>query len=285
VLGPSGSGKSTLLRAIAGLERPDAGRVLLDGRDLAGVPPHLRGIGLMHQDGVLFPHRDVAGNVEFGLRMAGIPRAERARRTAALLELVGLAGFERRSTGTLSGGERQRVALARALAPEPRVLLLDEPLGSLDRPLRDRLAGELVALADRLELTLVHVTHDADEAFAIGDRVAIVSAGRVVQHGTPDELWSAPASEWAARFLGLRNVLERAGRRMLVRPEGVRLVPGDAAVVLAVERRGAAVRVRLRLDGGEELDAVTTDLRLPRPGDRVGVELDPAATVELPPSA
>jgi thiamine transport system ATP-binding protein len=283
VLGPSGSGKSTLLRAIAGLERPDAGRVLLDGRDLAGVPPHLRGIGLMHQDGVLFPHRDVAGNVEFGLRMAGIPRAERARRTAALLELVGLAGFERRSTGTLSGGERQRVALARTLAPEPRVLLLDEPLGSLDRPLRDRLAGELVALADRLELTLVHVTHDADEAFAIGDRVAIVSAGRVVQHGTPDELWSAPASEWAARFLGLRNVLERAGRRVLVRPEGVRLVPGDAAVVLAVERRGAAVRVRLRLHGGEEFDAVTTDLRLPRPGDRVGVELDPAATVELPP--
>ena len=282
VLGPSGSGKSTLLRAIAGLVAPDAGRVLVGGRDLVGVPPHLRGVGLMHQDGALFPHRDVARNVDFGLRMAGMPAAERGRRVGELLELVGLAGFERRSPGTLSGGERQRVALARALAPEPRVLLLDEPLGSLDRPLRERLAEDLVALFERLRLTVVHVTHDADEAFAVGDRIAIVRDGRIVQHDTPDGLWTRPVDEWVARFLGLRNVLERDGRRVVVRPEAVRVTPGDGAVVLAAERRGAAVRLRVRLDDGEELDAVTTELRHPRAGDRVRVELDPAGTIELP---
>jgi thiamine transport system ATP-binding protein len=280
VLGPSGSGKSTLLRAVAGLVAPAAGRVLLDGCDLAGVPPHRRGIGLMHQDGVLFPHRDVAGNVEFGLRMGGMAGAERARRVAELLQLVGLAGFERRSPGTLSGGERQRVALARALAPEPRVLLLDEPLGALDRPLRERLAEDLVALSIRLGLTVVHVTHDADEAFAVGDRVAVVRDGRIARHGTPDELWSDPGSEWVGRFLGL-NVLGRDGGRIVVRPEGVRLERGDGASVVAAERRGPVVRVRVQLDSGELLDAVTTELDHPRPGERVRVELDPAAITRL----
>jgi len=281
VLGPSGSGKSTLLRTVAGLVRPDAGRVLLDGRDLADVPPHRRGIGLMLQEGALFPHRDVGGNVGFGLEMAGTARGQLRTRTAELLELVGLAGLERRSIGTLSGGERQRVALARSLAPEPRVLLLDEPLGSLDRPLRERLADELVELFERLGLTVVHVTHDVGEAFAIGDRVALMRGGRVVQQAPPDELWARPSDEWVARFLGMRNVRDAAGRRVVIRPEAVRVAPGEGAAVLGVQRRGAVVRLRVRLDDGEELDAVTTDLDHPRTGERVRVDIDPAGITDL----
>jgi thiamine transport system ATP-binding protein len=284
VLGPSGSGKSTLLRAIAGLQRPDAGRVVLDGRDLAGVPTHERGIGLMFQDGVLFPHRDVEGNVAFGLRMQGVPRGERAGRVARVLELVGLSGFERRSATTLSGGERQRVALARALAPEPRVLLLDEPLGSLDGPLRERLLHDLEELFERLRLTVVLVTHDVGEAFAIGDRVAVFRGGRVVQAAQPDELWARPVDAWTARFLGIRNVREHEGRTVAIRPEAVRVEPGEGAVVLAAERRGPVVRLRVRLDGGGELDAVTTALEHPRRGDRVAVEIDPAGVVEIDPA-
>ncbi len=284
VLGPSGSGKSTLLRTIAGLLRPDAGRVLLAGSDLAGVPPHRRGIGLMLQEGALFPHRDVAGNVGFGLRVAGVPREERERRTAELLELVGLAGLERRPIGTLSGGEQQRVALARALAPEPRVLLLDEPLRSLDRPLRERLLEELVELFQRLELTVVHVTHDVGEAFAFGDRVALMRAGKVVQAGVPDEVWARPADEWAARFLGMRNVRERGGRRLVIRPEAVLVTRGHGAVVIGAQRQGAAVRLRVRLDGGEELDALTTEVDHPRAGESVRVDVDPAGVVDLGPA-
>jgi thiamine transport system ATP-binding protein len=281
VLGPSGSGKSTLLRAIAGLQRPDAGRVVLDGRDLAGVPTHERGIGLMFQDGVLFPHRNVEGNVAFGLRMQGMPRGERAGRVARVLELVGLSGFERRSTTNLSGGERQRVALARALAPEPRVLLLDEPLGSLDGPLRERLLRDLEALFERLRLTVVLVTHDVGEAFAIGDRVAVFRDGRVVQAAQPDELWARPVDAWTARFLGIRNVREREGRTVVIRPEAVRVERGEGAVVLSAERRGPVVRLRVRIDGGDELDAVTTALEHPRRGDRVAVEIDPAGVFEI----
>lgn len=283
VLGPSGSGKSTLLRVVAGLLRPEAGRVLLAGRDLVGIPSHRREIGLMHQDGALFPHLDVAGNVEFGLRMAGLRRVERERRTAELLELVGLPGFERRSLAGLSGGEQQRVGLARALAPEPRVLLLDEPLGSLDRPLRERLVEELSELFERLGLTVIHVTHDVGEAFAIGDRVAVMHEGRVVQHATPDDLWARPADEWIANFLGMTNIREQDGRRVVVRPEAVRLTPGDAAVVVAVQRRGPAVYSRVRLEDGEILESVSTGLEHPQLGDRVGVEVDRGGIIDLDP--
>lgn len=281
VLGPSGSGKSTVLRTIAGVQRPDGGRVLLHGKDLATVPPHRRGIGLMLQEGALFPHRDVAGNVSFGLRMSGVDRGRRAERTAEMLTLVGLAGFERRQIGTLSGGERQRVALARALAPEPRVLLLDEPLGSLDGPLRERLAGEIAELSERLGLTVIHVTHDVGEAFTIGDRVAMMRAGRVVQAGTPDELWVRPVDQWVARFLGRENVREKDGRTVLIPAEAIRLGPGDDAVVVASQRRGQIVRLLIRFTGGEELIAVTTELDHPRAGDRVGVEIEAADIIQL----
>jgi thiamine transport system ATP-binding protein len=174
LLGPSGCGKSTLLRVIAGLHVPDAGRVCWDGEDLVGVPPHKRGIGLVFQDLQLFPHKDVGANVAFGLRMQHAPKDEIRAHVAELLTLVGLPGYERRRVGTLSGGEAQRVALARSLAPAPRLLLLDEPLGALDRDLHDRLAVDVGALLRRVGITAVHVTHDEDEARTIGDRLVVL---------------------------------------------------------------------------------------------------------------
>jgi thiamine transport system ATP-binding protein len=277
-LGPSGSGKTTLLRVIAGLQRLDAGRVVLDGRDLASVPPHRRGIGLVFQDHALFHHRDVAGNVAFGLRMQGKPRDEIDTRVRALLELVGLSGFEHRSVATLSGGEQQRVALARALAPEPRVLLLDEPLGSLDRRLRDRLLDDLARLFAEVRVTAIYVTHDQAEAFALGDRVAVLRAGKLVQAGTPDELWAHPADADLAHFLGLPSLRDGT----IVRPEAVHVAPADGrgnGVVEAAMRQGAAVR--LRLDNGEFLDAIVTSLEHPAAGERVSVEIDMEGVLEL----
>jgi thiamine transport system ATP-binding protein len=280
LLGPSGSGKSTLLRVVAGLQRPAGGRVVIDGADVTRLPPHRRGVGLVFQDAVLFPHRDVARNVAFGL--AGLPKPDETRRVAEMLELVGLEGFEHRTVGTLSGGEAQRVALARALAPSPRVLLLDEPLGSLDGPLRDRLQDDLRVLFAGLELTVIHVTHDVGEAFALGRRVAVLRSGAVAQLATPETLWRQPASEWVARFLGVRNVLTDGERRLVVRPESVRLVPGEGAVVLSSERRGPLVMLTVRRDDGQELEAATTELDHPRAGDRVRVEIDPDGIVEVP---
>lgn len=214
LLGPSGSGKSTLLRAVAGLEPLSAGRVLWDGVDLAGVPTHRRGFGLVFQDGQLFPHRDVAGNVAFGLRMAGGPwrdPAARRARVAELLDVVGLAGFERRDVASLSGGERQRVALARSLAPRPRLLLLDEPLSALDRALRERLAGEVRDALVATGTTALFVTHDHDEAFAVADRIAVMDAGRLLQAAPPARLWHRPASRRVAEFLGYEAFLPAEG--------------------------------------------------------------------------
>ena len=280
VLGPSGSGKTTLLRVIAGLQVPDAGRVLLDGADLAGVPPHRRGVGLVFQDHALFPHRDVFGNVAFGMRMRGDSADAIETRTVELLALVGLAGLEKRSVGTLSGGEQQRVALARALAPEPRILLLDEPLGSLDRRLRDRLLDDLERLFDELGVTAVYVTHDQTEAFTLGDRVAVMRDGHVVQVATPDDLWAHPLDEDVARFLGLANVADEE----IVRPEAVRVRPatGDGqGVVERVVRVGPVVRLRVRLDDGRALEAAVAAIAHPRAGDRVDVEIDPEGIVRF----
>ncbi len=202
LLGPSGSGKSSLLRAVAGLEPAVAGRITWDGEDLAAVPTHRRGFGLMFQDGQLFAHRDVAANVAFGLQMQHVPAAERAARVGELLDLVGLAGFEHRAVATLSGGERQRVALARSLAPRPRLLLLDEPLSALDRALRERRADEVREVLVATGSTALFVTHDHDEAFAVADRVAVLDAGRLLQVDSPPRLWQAPASRRVAEFLG-----------------------------------------------------------------------------------
>ena len=281
LLGPSGSGKSTALRVIAGLQPPSAGRVLLDGGDVTRVPAHRRGAGLVFQDAALFPHRDVAGNVGFGPRVAGLAEDERRARVSDALELVGLAGTERRNVTTLSGGEAQRVALARALAPRPEVLLLDEPLGALDGPLRRRLQTDLRELFERLGLTVVHVTHDVGEAFELGDRVAVLREGRVAQVATPEELWARPADDWVARFLGMRNVVRDGDRATVTRPEAVRVRPGEGAVVLSADRDGAVVRLRVRGEGGVELEAVAVGVDVPSVGDSVSVDVDPAGVVEV----
>jgi ABC-type Fe3+/spermidine/putrescine transport system ATPase subunit len=207
LLGPSGCGKTTLLRIIAGLEIADAGQVTFDGGTLGDVPVHRRGFGLMFQDYALFPHKDVMDNVAFGLRMRGLPPQQIEARVAEMLALVGLEGYEQRRVYDLSGGEQQRVALARSLAPGPRLLMLDEPLGSLDRALREELMNELRAILKQVGVTTVYVTHDQQEAFAVADRVIIMAGGRVVQEGTPQFVYRHPASSWVAHFLGLTNLV------------------------------------------------------------------------------
>jgi ABC-type Fe3+/spermidine/putrescine transport system ATPase subunit len=309
LLGPSGCGKTTLLRIIAGLETADAGQVRLEGRTLDAVPAHLRGFGLMFQDYALFPHKDVAANVAFGLRMQGLPADQVQARAAEMLGLVGLAGYERRRTYELSGGEQQRVALARSLAPRPRLLLLDEPLGSLDRALREELLNELRSILRRVGVTALYVTHDQQEAFAVADRVLILDRGRIVQHGTPEAIYGEPASPWVARFLGLSNLVpgcaagaagvdtplgrlpvRGAGRvpagqevTVLIRPEAARLAadcPDGAGLPLegAVEGcsfRGGHYRLVLRHASGVELafDLVPGAAALPQPGEAVTLSL------------
>lgn len=208
LLGPSGCGKTTLLRIIAGLETADAGAVFFDGHDLHDMPVHQRGFGLMFQDFALFPHKNVWDNVIFGLRMQNLPPDQIRQQAQAALDLVGLSGFEKRDVNQLSGGERQRVALARSLAPRPKLLMLDEPLGSLDRQLREELMIEVRRILKSAHLTSIYVTHDQQEAFAIADRVVIMNAGRIEQINTPQEVYARPASEFVARFLGLPNLID-----------------------------------------------------------------------------
>ena len=207
LLGPSGSGKSTLLRIVAGLEPPDVGSVHLGGQDVTSRPVHRRGVGVVFQDQALFPHLDVGANVGFGLRMAGVDGAARARRVAEVLEQVSLPGYEGRDPATLSGGEAQRVALARALAPRPAVVLLDEPLAALDQLLRERLLVELRAVFDELSVTVVAVSHDPTEAAALGDRIAVLLDGRIAQIGSPGEVIATPSSAAVAGLAGQRNVV------------------------------------------------------------------------------
>ncbi|MFK0285223.1 ABC transporter ATP-binding protein [Streptomyces sp. NPDC090499] len=306
VLGPSGSGKSTLLRAVAGLQPLDSGRVLLGGDDQARVPAHRRGVGLMFQDHQLFPQRDVGGNVAFGLRMRGAGKAQQVERVGELLELVGLPGAAGRAVAGLSGGEQQRVALARALAPRPRLLMLDEPLGQLDRSLRERLVVELRELFGRLGTTVLAVTHDQGEAFALADRVVVMRDGRIAQSGTPLDVWQRPADEFVARFLGFGNVVPatvegtvavtpwgkvpvpegsaQGSRTLLVRPAGVRLVAADAGLPCTVAARtfqGTHVTVHLQPQDGPRLEAACALRAAPEAGDAVGVEFDAAETVVL----
>ena len=214
LLGPSGCGKTTLLRLIAGLETPDEGTITFDGRVLNRVPSRSRGFGLMFQDLALFPHMDVSGNVSFGMRMQRRPQDQVTARVNALLRLVGLEDFQKRKVHELSGGERQRVALARSLAAEPSLLMLDEPLGALDRALRESLQVQVRAILKALGQTAIYVTHDRDEAYAMADSMVIMEDGEVVQAGTPEELYTAPQSEMVARSMGIRNVLfaQRAGQ-------------------------------------------------------------------------
>ena len=222
LLGPSGCGKSTLLRTIAGLVAPTSGVVYLSGRDAARTPVQQRGIGLMFQEHALFPHLSVTGNVAFGLRMAKMPREQRDARVQESLALVGLAALASRRVSQLSGGERQRVALARTLAPAPQLVLLDEPLGALDRGLRDRLLDELPDIFAAAKTTVVYVTHDHSEAERVATRIAVMSPGRIDRHDTPAGLWRDPTSVFAARFLHVGPVWEKTAEADGVRtPFGV----------------------------------------------------------------
>jgi ABC-type Fe3+/spermidine/putrescine transport system ATPase subunit len=207
LLGPSGCGKSTLLSIIAGIENPDQGNIIWMGVPIDRLPPHKRGFGLMFQDNVLFPHLNVYENVAFGLKISGMDKDHIAVKVADLLELVGLKGFEQRDVNSLSGGEQQRVALARSLAPQPGLLMLDEPLGSIDRTLRERLMGELRQVLRQLRQTAIYVTHDQEEAFAIADRIVLMQEGKVEQVGRPQEIYRRPVSLFAATFLGLTNLI------------------------------------------------------------------------------
>ncbi len=207
LLGPSGCGKTTFLRVVAGLEEPDSGTLHFGAENLAQVPVHRRRFGLMFQDFALFPHLNVYDNVAYGLRMVGWKEAAVRGRVAEMLALVNLAGYEGRTVFELSGGERQRVALARSLAPSPRLLMLDEPLGSLDRTLRERLMVELRSILKEVGVTALYVTHDQQEAFAVADRIVVMHRGRFEQIGTPEAVYARPATPFVARFLGLNNLI------------------------------------------------------------------------------
>lgn len=231
LLGPSGSGKSTLLNIIAGLEKPDAGQVFWNDTDLGNVPIHQRGFGLMFQDYALFPHMDVFDNVAYGLRMSGHKELDIRKRVSEVLSLVGLEGFSQRDVNSLSGGEQQRIALARSLAPQPQFLMLDEPLGALDRTLRERLVFEMRTILRHLGQTALYVTHDQEEAFTIADSIVLLNQGHVEQVGSPIEIYQDPRSIFVARFLGMTNLIngKASGNAVAETPVGPITLPVPAS--------------------------------------------------------
>ena len=291
LLGPSGCGKSTLLRLVAGLETPDAGTIRLEGRDLARVPPQRRGIGMVFQDFALFPHLDVAGNVAFGLVERRWPRERRDARVHELLDAVGLAGLERRRPHELSGGQQQRVALARALAPQPAVILLDEPFSNLDAALRGSTRDEVRSILKRTGTTAVLVTHDQEEALTFADRIAVMRAGRLEQDGAPEEVYARPRTAFVASFLGRTNLLRGEGLGHVARtPLGElalsRPAQGQVMVSLRPEAlsfrpggHGVPARVLQREFKGHDL-TYTCQL-LQGEGLRVVVQTGPECGVEV----
>jgi ABC-type Fe3+/spermidine/putrescine transport system ATPase subunit len=314
LLGPSGSGKSTLLRCIAGLEQPEQGVVRLQGRDITSTPPHRRGFGMMFQQFALFPHLTVAQNVAFGLRMQRVSRQEQQARVDEMLALVGMAGYGAREIFELSGGEQQRVALARSMAPRPALLMLDEPLGSLDRGLRERLVDELRTILKEIGMTALYVTHDQQEAFAISDRLVLMNQGRKEQEGTPEALYRHPASRFAADFFGLRNhvpiqelypgeaphewrahtpigtlhfrAIEPPSALLLIRPEAARLnlnINEIRGTVCERSFRGGHYRLStLHDDFVLDWEISTPDVDLPQIGDPICLFLRPDALTFLP---
>ncbi|MBI2711189.1 MAG: ABC transporter ATP-binding protein [Actinobacteria bacterium] len=244
-LGPSGCGKTTTLRMIAGFEEPDGGRILLGGTDIAGVPPYRRNVNTVFQSYALFPHLSVWDNVAFGLRRKRVPGAQVRERVGRYLELVELAGMERRRPGQLSGGQQQRVALARALVNEPAVLLLDEPLGALDLKLRKQMQLELMRIQREVGITFVYVTHDQEEALVMSDRLVVMNAGRVEQIGYPEDVYERPATRFVAGFIGTSNIFDARVRAL----DGDLLVleapPGDRVVVPAVDGTAPGARIAI----------------------------------------
>jgi putative spermidine/putrescine transport system ATP-binding protein len=266
MLGPSGSGKTTTLRLIAGFATPDEGTVELRGKDVGALPPYARDVNTVFQDYALFPHMTIGENVEYGLKIAKVPKPERKQRAGEALELVRLPGYEGRKPSQLSGGQRQRVALARAIVNRPKVLLLDEPLGALDLKLRQEMQVELKRIQGDVGITFVYVTHDQEEALTMSDRLAVFNQGRIEQVGQPAEVYEHPANAFVAGFVGVSNVLERQGRRFTVRPEKVRLDPESDGLhveegrIAAVAYVGMVTRYTVELDQGGELQVVRQNL-------------------------
>ena len=256
LLGPSGCGKTTTLRLIAGFERPDEGAIRIDGADVARLPPYRRPVNTVFQSYALFPHLSVLDNVSYGLKQQGLSRTERRRRAGELLELVRLPGVESRKPRQLSGGQQQRVALARALVLEPKVLLLDEPLGALDLKVRKELQIELKRIQQDVGITFVYVTHDQEEALAMSDRVAVMNRGRIEQLARPQEIYDAPATPFVASFIGETNFIDSRDGKAAVRPEQVRVtrsgngLPGELLASMVI---GPALQVVVRLDDGQEV--------------------------------
>jgi putative spermidine/putrescine transport system ATP-binding protein len=269
LLGPSGSGKTTTLRMIAGFEEPDQGTIELAGADMTGLAPYDREVNTVFQDYALFPHMSVGENVEYGMRVGKVGRAERRTRASEALEMVRLQGFEDRKPNMLSGGQRQRVALARAIVNRPRVLLLDEPLGALDLKLREQMQMELKGIQGEVGITFIYVTHDQDEALTMSDRVAVFNQGGIEQVGPPAEIYERPATRFVTGFVGVSNLLERDGRRFTVRPEKIRLLETadggqglhtERGVIRDVAYAGMVTRYLVQLDGGGELQVVRQNL-------------------------
>jgi putative spermidine/putrescine transport system ATP-binding protein len=288
LLGPSGCGKTTTLRMIAGFETVDRGRIAVGGNDVTDLPVHKRNMGMVFQSYALFPHRTVVENVGFGLRMRGVPRAEIAERVRDALALVALTGFEDRRPAQLSGGQQQRVALARALVIRPPVLLCDEPLGALDRKLRQQMQFELKQLQKELGVTLVFVTHDQEEALAMSDRIAVMNAGRIEQIGTPGEIYDRPRTRFVADFIGEINLMEEAGGRTIaVRPEKIVLGPPGAGLRGRVESAnflGGHTLYRIETADRRQMLAKETNIG-DRPtravGDEVGLSWSATDAVSL----
>ncbi len=285
LLGPSGSGKTSVLRLIGGFESPDSGTVRLFGQDVTRLPPYKRDVNTVFQDYALFPHLSVLDNVAYPLTVRGVGSPERRRRAGEMLDLVRLSAFGDRRPAQLSGGQRQRVALARALAARPRLLLLDEPLGALDLKLRESMQSELRSLQRQLGLTFVYVTHDQGEAMSMSDRVAVFSAGRVVQEGTPQHLYEHPRTAFVADFVGGANVLpgERlgtafSGQRLALRPERVEVLPAGQgrlqATVLGVHYLGAQTRLELDAGGMSIQALIASAAGLPAVGEVRGLHWD-----------
>jgi putative spermidine/putrescine transport system ATP-binding protein len=293
LLGPSGSGKTTTLRVIAGFERPDEGRIELSGVDVTDRAPYERDVNTVFQDYALFPHMTVAENVGYGLRVKGVPRAERKQRVDSALEMVRLPNVGARKPIQLSGGQRQRIALARSLVNHPRVLLLDEPLGALDLKLRQDMQIELKRIQQEVSLTFVYVTHDQEEALTMSDRLAVFNEGGIEQIGTPAEVYEHPATEFVAGFVGVSNMLVRDGRRFSVRPEKIQMHftagDGEPGHIRDVVYVGMFTRYVVELDSGGELTVVKQNLEtssseaLESRGKRVRLEWRPEHTYEIEP--
>lgn len=313
ILGPSGCGKSTLLNIIAGLEPPDTGELYWNGFSLQGIPPHKRGFGLMFQEHALFPHRNVFNNVAFGLQMSRIPEEQIKKRVAEVLELVGLPGFAHRDVNNLSGGEGQRVALARSLAPKPHLLMLDEPLGSLDRILRERLVFDLRRILKDSSQTAIYVTHDHEEAYIVADRIILMKDGHIEQTGTPQEIYQEPASVFVARFLGLNNLIPGSvqmedgiamantliGRypvesqiegavTVLLRPDRVQITHDNQArlsgVLLECTFRGPTCQAVIEVNNQRLTFQFPSNASLPSPGEMIHLDFKPHETIRVYPN-